>query len=88
MGLGDQGRACWQYEVFQWPKRLVPVVNCRLKPFDFAQLERLISRHCQLASQVKQAVLAGRQYLDQFLKARCLDPLLMQAGQQQAQLAV
>ncbi|MNL33946.1 hypothetical protein D3C87_1558840 [compost metagenome] len=70
MRLGNQHRTAWQNEILQRPQFLVPHIDRCFQSFDFRRIQRLIRRHGQLATEIKQAMLTRRQHLDQFIQFR------------------
>ena len=83
MRLRHQRRTTGQNEVLQRPQLFVPHIDGRLQAFHFRQVQRLVTGHRQLATQVEQAVLTRRQHLGHFIQ-----PVLGKPRQQQPQLAV
>ncbi|MNR24258.1 hypothetical protein D3C85_1413270 [compost metagenome] len=88
MGLGYQRRATWQDEVLQRPELFVPQIDRRFQPFNFCQVQCLIHRHRQFATQVEQPMLTRRQHLNDLAQSRIRDTFNRQAGQQHTHLTV
>ena len=88
MSLGHRARTARENEVAQRADFLVPQVDGRLQALHFGFLQGLIVRHRQFAAEVEQAMLTGRQDVDDFRQPRPGGLLLGELGQQQADLAV
>ncbi|MNN24505.1 hypothetical protein D3C81_1379400 [compost metagenome] len=86
--LGHQVRAAGQDEVLQRADFLVPGIDGLLQAGDLHGVQGLVLGHRQFPAEVEQAVLAGREQLEDFRQSRMHGLLFGQLGEQQAELAV